>query len=115
MTKKMICIVCPRGCALTVENGQEGVTVMGNACPKGKTYGEEELIAPKRTVTTVVKVANRTDTMVSVKTSSPVPKDKMLDVVKYCRTITVSAPVSVGDVVAEDIYGSRIVITKEIE
>ena len=53
--------------------------------------------------------------MVSVKTDSPIPKDKMLDVVKYCRTITVSAPVSVGDVVAEDIYGSRIVITKEIE
>lgn len=115
MKKEMICIVCPRGCALTVSEENGNVTVVGNACPKGKTYGTEELIAPKRTVTTVIRVNNRPDTMVSVKTDSPIPKDKMLDVVKYCRNITVSAPVSVGDVVAEDIYGSRIVITKEIE
>ena len=115
MKKEMICIICPRGCALTVNEENGRVTVTGNACPKGKTYGTNEMIAPKRTVTTVIRVNNRPDTMVSVKTESPVPKDKMAEVVSYCRTLSVSAPVSVGDVVAEDIYGSRIVITKEIE
>ena len=114
MTRKMICIVCPRGCALTVENGQGGVTVTGNACPKGKAYGEVELVAPKRTVTTVVKVANRTDTMVSVKTASPVPKEKMAAVVAYCRTLTVNAPVYVGDVISYGVFGADIVVTKEI-
>lgn len=114
MKKEMICIVCPRGCALTVENEQGCVTVTGNACSKGKTYGEEELIAPKRTVTTVVRVANRTDTMVSVKTASPVPKEKMADVVAHCRTLTVNAPVCVGDVISYGVFGADIVVTKEI-
>ena len=114
MTKEMICIICPRGCSLTATEENGCVTVTGNACPKGMSYGTEELVSPKRTVTTVIRVNNRPDTMVSVKTASPVPKDKMAEVVKYCRTITVSAPVCVGDVVAENIFGSRLVITKEI-
>ena len=114
MKKKMICILCPRGCALTVEEENGSVTVRGNGCVRGKDYGTEELICPKRTVTTVVRVANRPDTMVSVKTESPVPKDKMAEVVSLSRTLTVSAPVSVGDVATENIFGSRLVITKEI-
>ena len=115
MKKEMICIVCPRGCALTVSEENGNVTVVGNACAKGKTYGTEELIAPKRTVTTVVRVSNRHDTMVSVKTSLPVPKDKMFEVVKICRDISVDAPVFVGEVIASDVFGADIVITKEIE
>ena len=115
MKKEMICIVCPRGCALTVSEENGNVNVVGNACLKGKTYGTEELICPKRTVTTVVRVANRPDTMVSVKTASPVPKDKMTEVVKLCRGITVDAPVTVGQTVLKDAYGSDIVITKEIQ
>ena len=32
--KKLVCIVCPRGCRLTVEEGEE-IRVSGNACPRG--------------------------------------------------------------------------------
>ena len=34
--KKLVCIVCPRGCRLTVEEGEE-IRVSGNACPRGET------------------------------------------------------------------------------
>jgi len=115
MKKEMICIVCPRGCSLTVREENGGVTVEGNACPKGKAYGTEELISPKRTVTTVVRVSNRPDTMVSVKTSVPVPKDKMAEVVALCRGLKVKAPLSVGETIARNVFGADIVITKEIE
>lgn len=114
MKKAMVCIVCPRGCALTVTENDGNVTVSGNSCPKGEAYGAEELIAPKRTVTTVARVSNRCDTMVSVKTLTPIPKENMLDTVKMLRTIAVQAPIRVGDVIMHGVFGSDVVATKDI-
>ena len=36
MDRNLICIICPSGCALTAQIGTDGVTVTGNACPKGQ-------------------------------------------------------------------------------
>ena len=81
MKRQLTCIICPRGCALeaTVQDGQ--VTVTGNACQRGAEYAVSECLHPVRTVTTIVKVANRENTMVSVKTETPVPKESMAEVV----------------------------------
>ena len=75
MTRDMTCIICPRGCALKVEINSDNITVTGNGCPKGKQYAIDECTNPTRTVTSSVRVENREDTMVSVKTENPVPKD----------------------------------------
>lgn len=37
-----------------------------------------------------------------------------MDVMAFLRQTQVSAPVSIGDVVAENVCGSRVIITKEI-
>ena len=114
MKRQLTCIICPRGCALeaTVQDGQ--VTVTGNVCDRGQTYATNECLHPVRTVTSIVKVANRENTMVSVKTETPVAKGSMADVVAALRKLSVTAPVCVGDVIAENICGSRIVATKDI-
>lgn len=114
MEKKITCIICPRGCAMTARVVGETVTVTGNTCPKGEEYAINECLHPVRTVTATVRVANRPNTMVSVKTETPVPKDQMMDVMAVLRRTEVNAPVSIGDVVAENICGSRVIITKEI-
>lgn len=114
MKRNLTCIICPRGCALTADICDGQVTVEGNACPKGAEYATNECLHPVRTVTATLRVANRYDTMVSVKTESPVPKDQMFAVMEQLRTKTVDAPVKIGDVVFEDICGSRILITKEV-
>ena len=80
MIKNITCIICPRGCALTVDINENDVKVSGNACPKGERYGIDECTNPIRTVTSTVRVENRTDTMVSVKTETPIAKDKIFDV-----------------------------------
>ena len=90
------------------------VTVTGNTCPKGEEYAINECLHPVRTVTATVRVANRPNTMVSVKTETPVPKDQMMDVMAVLRQTEVNAPVSIGDVVVENVCGSRVIITKEI-
>ncbi|MGL5709777.1 MAG: DUF1667 domain-containing protein, partial [Cetobacterium sp.] len=54
--KEMICILCPMGCHLNIDI-ENNYKVTGNSCPKGEIYGKEELIAPKRVVTSIVRVS----------------------------------------------------------
>ena len=114
MKRNLICIICPRGCALTAEITDSGVTVTGNACPKGEEYAINECTNPVRTVTATVRVANRPNTMVSVKTENPVPKDQMMDVMAALRQTVANAPLAIGDVVLYNVCGSNIIVTKEI-
>ena len=114
MKRDMICIICPRGCSLTAEITENGVQVSGNACPKGEEFAINECTNPVRTVTATVRVSNRYNTMVSVKTVTPVAKDKMMDVMAALREIQVQAPVKIGDIILKDVCGSDIVITKDV-
>ena len=114
MKKDLVCIICPRGCSLVAEQNGEEVTVSGNACPRGAQYAVDECTHPTRTVTSTVRVGNRPDTMVSVKTAAPVPKAEMATVMQQIRAITVDAPVRIGDVLIQDVFGTSVVATKEI-
>ncbi len=114
MKRELTCIICPRGCTLEVEITDEAVSVKGNACPKGEQYGIDECTNPVRTVTSVIKVSNREDTMVSVKTDVPVKKDKIFDVMKAIREKQAQAPIKIGDVLIKDVFGADIIATKEI-
>ena len=114
MKQNMICIICPKGCSLQAENAGDVVTTTGNACPRGAAYAETECLHPVRTVTATVRVANRPDTMVSVKTVQPVAKGKMQEVIAALRSTQVNAPLSIGDVILQDICGSNIIATKVI-
>ena len=114
MTRNMTCIICPRGCAMTAEITEQGVTVTGHTCPRGEEYAVAECTNPVRTVTATVRVSNRTDTMVSVKTAAPVPKGSMADVMAMLRQITVQAPIAIGSVILPDVFGTAVIATKEI-
>ncbi len=114
MEKKITCIICPRGCLMTATVEGGSVRVTGNTCPKGEEYAVAECTNPVRTVTATARVANRRDCMVSVKTEKPVPKGKMAEVVAALRQVTVNAPIRIGDVILADIFGTRIVATKDV-
>lgn len=113
MKRNLTCIVCPRGCALEADLG-DAITVTGNSCPRGEAYAISECTNPVRSLTAVVRVMNREDTMVSVKTLEPIPKGRMFDLMERLRSIQVTAPVKMGDVILQDFCGTSIVATKEI-
>ena len=52
--------------------------------------------------------------MVSVKSSAPIPKGKMFEIMEKIHGTSVEAPVKIGDVLIPDVYGAHIVATKEI-
>ena len=115
MKKDLICIVCPRGCALTVSDESGAFTVTGNTCPRGEAYGIAETTHPTRTVTSIVRVTNRRDTMVSVKTEEPIPKEHIFDLMRRIRATQVEAPVKAGQVIIDGVYGTRVIATREVE
>lgn len=115
MRRELTCIVCPRGCSLQVELSGDNTKVIGNACPKGKKYAVAECLHPARIITSVVRVKNRVDTMVSVKTESPIPKENIFELMEIIRKKEVFAPVKIGDVIESSVFGTEIVATKEIK
>lgn len=102
---KLVCINCPRGCNLTVEEVNGQIQVSGNSCPRGETYAINEMTNPLRTVTTTVKVVSKKHTRLPVITSSPVPKDKVMDVVRALKDVEVKAPIKLNDIVLKNIIG----------
>ena len=39
--KELVCIVCPKGCRLSVDE-ENGFAVTGNSCPRGEEYGKRK-------------------------------------------------------------------------
>jgi CxxC motif-containing protein len=115
-TRQLTCINCPLGCQLTVEiEDGEVVRVSGNTCKRGEVYGRKEVTNPTRIVTSSVPVlGSRTERMVSVKTATDIPKDKIFDVMAALKYVTVKAPVRIGDVIVANVAdtGADIVATK---
>lgn len=107
--KNMICIVCPKGCHLSVDDSDKNnLRVSGNACPRGGNYAIEELTAPKRMVTSTVVISGALHDRLPVKTAAPVPKELVFDVVRALDHVRVEAPVSVGQVIVENVCGTGV-------
>ena len=101
--KEMICICCPMGCRLSVDDSDKNdIKVSGNTCPRGAKYARDEVICPKRMVTSVVEVEGGEIGMVSVKTSDSIPKDRMFDALKLLDNLLIPAPVKLGQVIVEN-------------
>ena len=113
MKRNLTCIVCPIGCTLSVElEGGKVISVEGNTCPRGKVYAEDECIAPKRTLTTTVCCEG--GEMLSVKTAAPIPKENVAHAMKIINNVHPRLPISLGDVIIEDVYGSTVIATKNL-
>ena len=115
--RELICIGCPLGCPLNVAlENDEIISVTGNTCPRGDAYARKEVTNPTRIVTSTVRVNGGTYAMVSCKTASDIPKDKIFAVTDCLKTVCINAPVSIGDVLFENVAGTGvdIIATKNI-
>jgi len=105
--KELICIVCPNGCRLRVDE-ENGFQVTGNACPRGEEYGRNELLHPTRVLTGTVRLHGAALSRCPVKTNGAIPKEKLLDAARALCEVDVTAPVRRGDVVLADICGTGV-------
>lgn len=117
--RNLICIGCPLGCPITVElDGRSIVSVTGNTCPRGDAYARKEVTNPTRIVTSTVRVSGSVTgaATVSCKTRTDVPKQKIFEVIRAIKDVTVPAPVHIGDVIRPNVAGTGVdlVATKDV-
>lgn len=105
-TRIMNCIMCPLGCEMTVTIEDGAVTgVTGNTCPRGPKYAHDEVVAPKRMLTSTVRVNGGLLPLVPVVSKTTLPKERILDCAAALRQVIVEAPISEGQVIVENILG----------
>ncbi len=102
--KELTCIECPVGCTIEVELSEgKVVSVSGNGCPRGKMYAENEVVCPKRVLTSTVK--STSGELIPVKTDRPIEKSRMFEIMNVINGFVCSVPVKIGDVLIENICG----------
>lgn len=105
--KQFICIMCPKGCHLTVDEDND-CAVTGHSCNKGIKYGKAEATNPVRVVTSTVVVDGGVRNRVPVKTSDGIPKTHVIDAMQVINQVHLKAPVHIGDVVVKDLLGTGV-------
>ena len=95
----LTCIECPLGCDITVETeGGKVLSVVGNTFPRGDKYAREEVVCPKRVLTTTVKTDG--GKMLPVKSKEPIEKSRLFETVKLLNEIIAKTPVKIVEKVA---------------
>ncbi len=115
---RFTCVICPLSCSVEVEvEGSEVRDVRGFNCSRGREWAVEEVLSPKRVVMTVIRVRGGKEPVVSVKTDSPIPKERIRELMNYLATLEVEAPVSIGQVLEDRPLGleTRVVATRSVD
>ena len=107
--KELICISCPNGCHLTVDE-ENGYHVSGAKCERGEEYGKNEILHPVRTVTSTVRISGAAYPRLPVKTDRPIDKDKIFAVMELLSGVDVCSPVEAGQVIVPDLFGTGVSI-----
>jgi len=117
MKKEMICVGCPMGCYLSVDYVGETIRgVTGNRCRVGLEHAEKECFNPERTLTTTVNVQGGNLPLVSVRTSKPIPKNRIFEAMALLAKVEIEAPVKIGEEIIHNIFDTNVsvVATKNI-
>ncbi len=92
--REFICVTCPVGCTIqAIVDGDELVSIEGQSCKRGEAFVREELTAPKRMLTTTVRVRGGVLPLVPVRSTAPLPKGRVLEVASLLRGIVLDAPI----------------------
>lgn len=107
-TTHYLCIGCPLGCRLEVAEDLEQhaiVEVRGFSCRRGRDYAIQEHTAPRRIVTTTVAIERARWARLPVRSSAPAPKVAVSEICAALRSVHLSAPVKMGDIIVRNVLG----------
>lgn len=114
--RELVCIVCPKGCTMEIDDSEEALSVTGNGCKRGKDFAISEMTSPMRTICTTVKTAFPEAPVLPVRVSQEIPKDKIFDVMYAISEVTVTERVQRGDAVLKNVLGlgADIIVTSNM-
>ncbi|MEG2274267.1 MAG: DUF1667 domain-containing protein [Clostridia bacterium] len=109
----LVCIVCPKGCRIKIENG----VVSGNTCKKGEAFAVAEQTCPMRTVCSTVATSFPNMPVLPVRTDGEIPKSKIKELMAVLSNIKITSKVKRGEIVAKNVVGTavNIIATETIQ
>ena len=110
MIKEKICIICPRGCMLKYEYKDEEIQITENQCGRGPIYLKQELIQPKRMLTTTIKIKNGNLNVLPVHAQEYVNKEDVQNIITKLKKIELVAPIKCNDIIVEQVDGIKVKI-----
>lgn len=102
--KTVSCIICPNSC--TIEIDENTLLATGNKCPRGLEYAKQEITNPQRSVTSTVKTTFKHFPVLPCRTSKPISKSKVMEVMIEINKVTVNTYLKVGNVIVNNIAGT---------
>ncbi|MBQ6479557.1 MAG: DUF1667 domain-containing protein [Anaerolineaceae bacterium] len=114
MNKEVICTVCPRGCRINVTGtGSSALSISGEGCTRGRHYAEAEYLNPVRILTSTVRRSDTDTDVLPVRTAGPIPKGLLSEGIKKIKTVTVTPPVAIHEVIIADFMGTGVDLISE--
>jgi len=117
MKKKLVCIECPKGCALDVDiENCRVVKVSGSQCPKGEKYAASEIEDPRRILTATILTKGFALKLLPVRTDKSIPKTRIKETMKAIRKLSVAECVKTGDIITKDFLslGANLIATRDL-
>jgi CxxC motif-containing protein len=107
--RRFVCVTCPVGCSIeaTVRDGVP-LEISGARCKRGAEFVREELAAPKRMLTTTVRVRGGVLPLVPVRSVAPLPKGRLLEAAARLREVVLDAPVAEHQVVYANVLDTGV-------
>jgi CxxC motif-containing protein len=106
------------GCeaVVTIEGGK-AVKAEGLACSRGEEYVAREVEAPMRDFFSTVSIEGGVVSVCPVRSTRPIPKDRIMDCSRELAKLTIAAPIRIGDIVTRNILGLGVdlIATRSIE
>jgi len=104
-SKEIRCIICPTGCLVHVENINGELIIEGHSCKRGEVYAREEFVAPKRILTTTIRVENGFLPLIPVRSDKPLPKERLQEALKQIAITKIKAPIKMGELLIKNVLG----------
>jgi len=112
--KKITCVICPNSCGITVKySGETVYEVTGHNCKRGVEYASQEAVRPVRSVSTTVRCKD--GRIVAVKTTIPVLKESVYDVMWEVNHFKAPVGLKYGDIVIPNVAetGADIIVISD--
>ena len=105
--KELVCIVCPNGCTLHIEEDGKNIKVSGQKCKKGTAFAQTEMTNPMRSICSTVRTVFKDAPVLPVKVSREIPKDKIFEVMKEINRTTVRERIGTGAIIIKNVCGTN--------
>ena len=116
MVKNITCIICPKGCDITVEMVENEFKISGNKCSRGKEYALNEMTNPRRSICSTVKTTYKEFPRLPVRTDKEIDIKDIFPVMKEINKVKIDHPVHGGEIIVSNILntGVNIIATSDM-